>query len=99
MNRITPDKQRAYSDQLDQMSHAVIDWRVNHRDSNPMIQYNFQKEVGVIAALQDAIDHKFVSVNDDALQMFKELGWLDDVKSMPTVLMVRVVLEHVFGKE
>lgn len=29
----------------------------------------------------------------------KELGWLDDRPSMPTVMMVRVVLDHVFGKE
>lgn len=94
-----PDRQRAYSDQLDKMSGDVVDWRVNHRDSNPMIQYNFQKGVAVIVALQDAIDNNFVSVNDDALQMFKEIGWLDDGPAMPTVLMVRVVLEHVFGKE
>lgn len=92
-------KNSGYSNQLDAMSDAVVDWRVNHQDSNPMIQYNFQKGVGVIAALQDAIDNNFVSVNDDALQMFKELGWLDDGPAMPTVLMVRVVLEHVFGKE
>lgn len=93
------DRRKAYADQLDKMKDAVIAWRKEHSDPELSIQYNFQKGTCVIAALQDAIDHKFISVNDDALKMFKELGWLDDVKAMPTVLMVRAVLEHAFRKE
>lgn len=94
-----PDRQKAYTGQLEKMASDVAEWRVNHRDSRPEIQYNFQANTGVVAALQDAIDHHFISVNEDALIMFKELGWLDNKPTMPTVMMVRVVLEHVFGKE
>lgn len=93
------DRRKAYMDQLGMMADEVVLWRETNQDSQPMIQYNFQKEVSIIAALQDAIDHKFISVNDDALNMFKELGWLDDVKAMPTVMMVRAVLDQAFGKE
>lgn len=94
-----PERANDYSSQLEMMAEMVIAWRKNNPDLSPSIQYNFQERTGIIAALQDAIDQHFISVNEDAMTMFKELGWLEDVPNMPTVLMVKVVLEHVFGKD
>jgi len=91
-----PDRQRQYSEQLEAMASDVRKWRQNNPDKDLSIQYNFTKGTGVIAALEDAINRSFISVNENAMQMFKDVGWLDDKPSMPTVLMVRAVMEHVF---
>lgn len=88
-----------YEDQLDRMEADVRAWRRTHFDLMISIQYNYQKEVGVIGTLKQGIDNKFLTVNDHAMQMFNELGWLEDGPKMPTIIMVRVVLEHVFGKK
>jgi hypothetical protein len=94
-----PDRNKAYADYPDKMADAVLAWRKEHPDLELSIQYNFQDEACVIAALDDAIDDNFISVNDHALKMFKDLGWLEDKPEMPTVNMVRSVMEHCFGKE
>lgn len=88
-----------YEDILDVMAVKVKEWKDQHMDLDVQIQYNFPEKVAVIAALQDAINAEFITANDNAIQMFKELGWLDDTPSMPTIMMVRIVLEHVFGKD
>lgn len=92
-NRL-PQKVR-YEAQLDKMLADVKAW-LKTGDWNPSIQYNFTSQACVIACLDDALDKHFISVNDDALIMFQSLGWLDDKPSMPTVLMVKVVMENVF---
>jgi hypothetical protein len=92
-----PARHEAYVKQLDVMSDAVKEWRKKNQNLSPIIQYNFTAQACVIAALEDAINSKFVSINDDARTMFKDLGWMDDKPTMPTILMVRAVLEHTFG--
>lgn len=88
-----------YEDILDVMAVKVKEWKEQHMDLDINIQYNFPTTVTVVGALQDGINSKFITVNDHAMQMFKELGWLDDTPQMPTIMMVMCVLEHVFGKE
>lgn len=95
-----PDRNKAYTDQLENMAGQVKAWRVANPNTSPMIQYNYQKEVGLIAALYDAVENKFVTINADARDMLEELGWLGkEDKMAPTVNMVRAVLEKVFGEE
>lgn len=95
------NRRRAYEDQLEKMAADVGEWREMHPNTGPiLIQYNYQKEVGLIAALPDAIENKFVTINADARDMLEELGWLDkENKLAPTVNMVRAVLGKVFGEE
>lgn len=92
-NSIEDLRKNAYYKQLDKMRDQVKAWLATSK-KQPAIQYNFTEETAVIAALDDAIKNHFISVNDDALSMFKELGWLADVKRMPTVFMVRMVMEN-----
>lgn len=88
-----------YVDQFDDMQSKVKEWKAAHPDLDISIQYNYQNKVAVIGTLKDGINSKFITVNDNAMTMFKELGWLDDGPTMPTIIMVRVVLENTFGKD
>lgn len=88
-----------YEDVLDVMAVKVKEWKAQHMDLDISIQYNFPDNTAVIGTLQDGINSKFITVNDHAMQMFKELGWMDDTPAMPTIMMVRCTLEHVFGKD
>jgi hypothetical protein len=90
---------RRYTDQLDTMLDEVRAWKAKHHDLDLSIQYNYQKEVGVIGTLRDGIKNRFLTVNDHAMTMFQELGWLEDRPTMPTIIMVRCVMDHAFGKE
>lgn len=94
-----PDMRKLFDEQLDRMCEDVKKWMADHPDSEPMIQYNYQKEVGLIAAFKDAVERKFVMLNEDATAMVTELGWMTECKTMPTVNMVRGVLDYAFGKE
>lgn len=88
-----------YEDFLDVMAANVKEWKDQHMELDISIQYNFPENLCVVGTLQDGINSKFITVNDHAMQMFKELGWLDEKPDMPTIMMVRCTLEHVFGKE
>lgn len=97
MNRMNRQDEAGYEAQLNKMRSDVLAWRKTHTDKSPSIQYNYPAGTCVIAALADAIDNHYVSVNDDARQMLTDLGWLTDgPDEMPTVLMARVVLEVAF---
>lgn len=87
-----------YEDVLDVMAVKVKEWKDQHMDLDISIQYNFPEYVAVVGTLPDGIDSKFIMVNDHAMQMFRELGWMNDTPEMPTIIMVKTVLEHVFGK-
>lgn len=91
------DKQDAYTAILNKMLADVKAW-LKTGNWSPSIQYNFTDKACVIASLDDALDQHFISVNDDAFIMFQALGWLDDKPDMPTVVMVRAVMENVFRK-
>lgn len=91
-----PERQKQYSDQLDEMALAVKEWKSNNPDKDISIQYNFTEGTCIIASLDAAIKKSFISVNENAMQMFKDIGWLEDRPSMPTILMVKAVMEHVF---
>lgn len=92
-------KQHEYEQQLDKMLDGVRSWLDTNQGRTLSIQYNFNSETCVIASLDEALDKHFISVNDDASVMFKELGWLDDKPSMPTVLMVKMVMDRVFKED
>jgi hypothetical protein len=93
-----PNPAAAYEAQLDKMLEDVRVW-LKTGNWSPSIQYNFTRDNCVIASLDEALDRHVISVNDDALIMFEALGWLEDKPSMPTVLMVKVVMDNVFNKE
>lgn len=92
-----PDIKKKYADQLEFMADSVKRWRAKNPAINPMIQYNFGEKVGLISTFREAVERKFVMLNDDAKDMLEELGWMKKCPTMPTVNMVRAVLEHSFG--
>jgi len=92
-----PPQQAAYEAQLDKMLSDVRGW-LKTGDWSPSVQYNFTNKTCIIGSLDDALKEHFISVNDDAMIMFQTLGWLDDNPSMPTVLMVKVVMDNIFKK-
>lgn len=94
-----PSMRDQFNKQLDQMAVDVKKWKADHPDSQPMIQYNYQADVGLIATFKSAVENKFVMLNEDATAMVTELGWMNECRTMPTVNMVRAVLSHVFGEE
>lgn len=94
-----PELQRRYSNHLESMATSVREWRAKNPNTNPMIQYNYGGKIGLIATFREAVEKKFVMLNDDAKAMLEELGWMNVNPTMPTVNMVKAVLDHVFGKE
>lgn len=82
-----------YKQELEKMHADLTAWRKAHPTTPILIEFKIPKGVFVIAAIQDAIDHGSVVMDDEARKMMTELGWLDDKPSMPTVGMVRAVLE------
>lgn len=90
------NKRDAYSNQIKQMALRVRIWNKANPTLSPMIQRNSPNTVGVIASLTDAMEHKYISINDDAKIMFTELGWLEERDLMPTVFMVETAIELAF---
>ncbi len=58
------------------------------------VQFNHPPGTVICATLADAIANKFVSVNDQAFGLFRQLGWLAG-NDQPTVLQTRAVLESI----
>ena len=81
-----------YIAQLQKMSENAQKWRAAHPTAEVLVQFNFPPKVGVIGTISDAIDAGAVSTNDNGLALVKAL-WPWDVKSEPTVFMVRLALE------
>ena len=86
----------AYGSQVGEMAKAVRVWCRENPSRSPMLQRNSTSKVGIIATLADAIEHKFVSVNEDAEAMLNELGWLEAKQAMPTIFMAEAAIELAF---
>jgi hypothetical protein len=86
-----------YKAQVMEMAEAVRAWVKDNPGRTIKIQRNSGPSVGIISTLADSIKHKYVSVNDDASVMLRELGWLDDQELMPTIIMAEVAIEVAFS--
>lgn len=88
---------QAYFNKCELMLNQVKEWREKNKTLSPAIQYNFDDNTVVCATIPDAIDNHFMSINNDAKTMLHELGWLTPNKDMPSVLMLRAVLDKAFN--
>lgn len=82
-----------YCTQLDAMAANAKAWRAANPDKKVLVQFNFPTTVAVIACISDAVKNHYVTANPEGLELLKAL-WPWGVRSEPTVLMVRAVLEH-----
>lgn len=88
---------KEYGEEVQRMAKDVREWTRENPTRSPMLQRNSTSKVGIIGTLADAIEHKFVSVNDDAMMMLTELGWLERKgKRMPTIFMTEAAIEWAF---
>jgi hypothetical protein len=94
-----PDKAAAYEKKMDQMAADLKAWRLANPNTSPIITYpaDGETKVAFICTMKEAVDNHIVGTNDDAKSMLKSLGWIDDNNEAPTLTMVRIVMEHVFG--
>lgn len=70
---MTPTNAQRYEAQTQSMLAAAKQWRAEHPDSNPIIQWNFPSNVAVIGTISDGIEHHFVNTNEDGLSLIKAL--------------------------
>lgn len=94
MNRLTKQTEfpPEYIAQLDTMLARRKAWTQANPDKVAQVQFNFPKQVCIVAPIDDAIQHKFVTTNEAGLDLIKALWPWEDM-NIPTVLMVRAVLE------
>lgn len=82
-----------YGAQLDAMLVRATAWRKANPSKEVRIQWNFPKELLVVAPISEAIKKHFVSANAAGLELIAAIQSPTD-RDEPTVLMTRVVLEH-----
>lgn len=87
------DQGAAYEAQCNTMLANAKAWRAAHPDSQARVQFNFPKTVSIIGCISDALNSKYVSANEQGVELIKAL-WPWGGRDEPTVLMVRMVLEH-----
>lgn len=80
------------------MAAQLFFWKLSNPNANLILQWNIPPGIGVISTMHDALTHKFVSANADGLRMLNELGWSEDTQHCPTVIQVRAVIDHVYGR-
>jgi len=81
-----------YEAQLKTMLDNAERWRKANPEKNALISFNYPPGVAVIGTIEDAIEVGAVTTNEAGLELVKAL-WSWDAPDMPTVLMVRAVLE------
>lgn len=72
-------------------------WRMANPKANLTFQWNHNSKVGLIATMADAIEHKFVSMNDEARAMVTELGWDNRTTYAPSVMQVKMAIDTIYG--
>jgi hypothetical protein len=87
-----PGDQQRYVAQIKAMAKNGQTWRVANPDKTVLVQFNFPREILLVAPISTAIKNRLVTVNEAGLELVKAL-WPWDTKDEPSVLMVRVALE------
>lgn len=92
MNKPHPDD-KAYVANLDAMLAKRNAWLAAHPGAEIQVLFNYPPETCIICPISFAVAKKLVVCNGPGLELVKALGsW--DAQDEPSVLMVRVVLEH-----
>lgn len=83
-----------YKAKLDSMWKELARWRGANPHTPVLIQFKLPPKVFVVTTLSDAIQHGFLSFDDNGKRMLEELGWLAETRDQPSLMMTKVVLEH-----
>jgi hypothetical protein len=84
----------AYAAQVKKLHQLAHEWLKAHPQSNAKIQFNFPKEVGLIATMHDALKNKLVMANPQGMVLLGHMGALTNRPDTPSVFMVRIAIEH-----
>lgn len=85
---------RQYEAALTTMVEALAKWRRENPALNPMVQFNFPRNVCLAAVISDAINFHWVSVDGAGQNLISALCAPFPRDREPTVLMVRAVIEN-----
>jgi hypothetical protein len=72
-------------------------WRAVHPKTPVLISFRIPKGAFVIASLEDALKSGTLVVDYNGKRMLREMGWLEDKCTMPTLAQVKAVIELAHG--
>jgi hypothetical protein len=90
-------KGRAYGRKCESMAEQYRAWVTAHPDVPVLVSFKIPEKVFVAIDLVGAIAQGFMVVDENGKRMLSEMGWLADTKDMPSLAMVRAVINHVHG--
>lgn len=72
-------------------------WRAAHPKTSVLINFRIPKGAFVIASLEDALKSGTLVVDYNGKRMLREMGWLENKRTMPTLAQVKAVIELAHG--
>jgi hypothetical protein len=89
-----------YVKSIERIAELVSQWGKDHPGVDVKVQFNYPDTVMVAGVIGDAIDNKFISVNEHGKAMIDHV--VAEVKrelnDTPTAFMFRVAMEIILGK-
>lgn len=89
----SPAMQAAYVEQIKKMIRQARAWRRAHPQANPKIQFNFPPNTLVAIPLAGALEHGFMSVNDEGRELIAAMWAGMEERKEPTPGMIRCVMK------
>lgn len=89
------ERMDAYARQIGYMADQYREWLSTHGHLQATVEFPVPDKVWVATDIVMALEQGFIKVNDAGRRMLQELGWLDDVKTMPSMMMVKMAIQHV----
>ena len=87
-----PQVQQEYVDQIREMGRRAKAWKEKNPHRVAQVQFNYSRKIFLVAPISEAVKEHIVSCNEAGLEMVKAM-WPWDVKSEPTVTMIKIALE------
>lgn len=69
-------------------------WIEEHPGVDAKVQFNYPEGVFLAALPQDAIEQKYVTVDEAGMDLLKAMGAFDERNDAPSISMVRFALEY-----
>ncbi len=84
-----------YVRQVQLMCQQFAEWRSTHGHIPIIIEFKVPNRMWVATDIVTALKEGILVADAAGKRMLQELGWLDDVKTMPSLMMVKMAIEHV----
>lgn len=69
-------------------------WIEDHPGMSAKVQFNYPEGVFLSAVPQDAIEHKYVTVDEAGMDLLKAMGAFDEQRDSPSISIIRFALEY-----